>query len=67
MIVYVENKVLEDPAISDDENFGAITKKFCTFRDGMKTNFAMIYAHCIKKKTFRILVEIFIVFIFLRS
>ncbi|XP_037628990.1 NAD kinase isoform X2 [Sebastes umbrosus] len=35
MIVYVENKVLEDPAISDDENFGAITKKFCTFRDDL--------------------------------
>ena len=38
MIVYVEKKVLEDPAISDDENFGAVTKKFCTFRDGMKTS-----------------------------
>ncbi|XP_034000539.1 NAD kinase isoform X1 [Trematomus bernacchii] len=35
MIVYVEKKVLEDPAISDDENFGAITKKFCTFRDDL--------------------------------
>lgn len=34
MIVYVEKKVLEDPAISGDENFGAITKKFCTFREG---------------------------------
>lgn len=35
MIVYVEKKVLEDPAISGDENFGAITKKFCTFREGI--------------------------------
>uniref|UniRef100_A0A8C3A427 NAD(+) kinase n=1 Tax=Cyclopterus lumpus TaxID=8103 RepID=A0A8C3A427_CYCLU len=35
LIVYVEKKVLEDPAISDDENFGAITKKFCTFRDDL--------------------------------
>lgn len=38
MIVYVEKKILEDPAISDDENFGAITEKFCTFRDGMRTS-----------------------------
>ncbi|XP_033942686.1 NAD kinase isoform X2 [Pseudochaenichthys georgianus] len=35
MIVYVEKKILEDPAISDDENFGAITEKFCTFRDDL--------------------------------
>ncbi|XP_068996200.1 NAD kinase isoform X2 [Embiotoca jacksoni] len=35
MIVYVENKVLEDPEISGDENFGAITKKFCTFREDL--------------------------------
>ncbi|XP_022074858.1 NAD kinase isoform X1 [Acanthochromis polyacanthus] len=35
LIVYVEKKVLEDPAISDDENFGAITKKFCTFREDL--------------------------------
>ncbi|KAF7645813.1 hypothetical protein LDENG_00197940 [Lucifuga dentata] len=35
MIVYVEMKVLEDPAISADENFGAITKKFCTFREDL--------------------------------
>lgn len=34
MIVYVEKKVLEDPAISSNENFGAITKDFCTFREG---------------------------------
>lgn len=34
MIVYVEKKVLEDPAISGDESFAAITKKFCTFREG---------------------------------
>lgn len=38
MIVYVEKKVLEDPAISGDESFGAITKNFCTFREGMKTD-----------------------------
>uniref|UniRef100_A0A674NPS9 NAD(+) kinase n=1 Tax=Takifugu rubripes TaxID=31033 RepID=A0A674NPS9_TAKRU len=35
MIVYVEKKVLEDPAISGDENFGAITKNFCTFREDL--------------------------------
>ncbi|XP_060912649.1 NAD kinase isoform X2 [Labrus mixtus] len=35
MAVYVEQKVLEDPAISGDENFGAITKKFCTFREDL--------------------------------
>ncbi|XP_024915211.1 NAD kinase isoform X1 [Cynoglossus semilaevis] len=35
MVVYVEKKVLEDPAISADENFGAITKKFCTFREDL--------------------------------
>uniref|UniRef100_A0AAQ4RHB6 NAD(+) kinase n=1 Tax=Gasterosteus aculeatus aculeatus TaxID=481459 RepID=A0AAQ4RHB6_GASAC len=35
LIVYVEKKVLEDPAILDDENFGTITKKFCTFRDDL--------------------------------
>lgn len=35
MIVYVENKVLEDTAISGDENFGTITKKFCTFREDL--------------------------------
>lgn len=38
MIVCVEKKALEDPAISADENFGAIAKKFCTFREGMKPN-----------------------------
>lgn len=37
MIVYVERKVLEDPAISGDGNFGAIAKNFCTFREGMKS------------------------------
>lgn len=36
MIVYVEKKVLEDPAISGDENFGVITKNFCTFREGLR-------------------------------
>lgn len=34
MIVYVEKKVLDDPAISGDESFGPVTKKFCTFREG---------------------------------
>lgn len=33
MIVYVEKKVLEDPAIINDENFGPVKKKFCTFRE----------------------------------
>ncbi|XP_043846379.1 NAD kinase isoform X2 [Dromiciops gliroides] len=33
MIVYVEKKVLEDPAIINDEHFGAVKKKFCTFRE----------------------------------
>ncbi|KAG8569017.1 hypothetical protein GDO81_014230 [Engystomops pustulosus] len=33
MIVYVEKKVLEDPAIVNDENFGPVKKKFCTFRE----------------------------------
>ncbi|XP_006871834.1 PREDICTED: NAD kinase [Chrysochloris asiatica] len=33
MIVYVEKKVLEDPAIVSDENFGSVKKKFCTFRE----------------------------------
>ncbi|XP_057681648.1 NAD kinase isoform X2 [Corythoichthys intestinalis] len=35
MIVYVEKKVLEDPAISCDDNFGTLTKKFCTFREDL--------------------------------
>ncbi|XP_046895212.1 NAD kinase isoform X1 [Hypomesus transpacificus] len=35
MIVYVESKVLEDPAIAADESFGAIIKKFCTFREDL--------------------------------
>lgn len=34
MIVYVEKKVLEDPAIMDDDSFGPVKKKFCTFREG---------------------------------
>lgn len=34
MIVYVEKKVLEDPAIVDDDSFGPVKKKFCTFREG---------------------------------
>ncbi|XP_072538287.1 NAD kinase isoform X1 [Salminus brasiliensis] len=33
MIVYVERKVLEDPAIANDESFVAVKKKFCTFRE----------------------------------
>ncbi|KAI1892592.1 hypothetical protein AGOR_G00135170 [Albula goreensis] len=33
MIVYVERKVLEDPAIAGDESFVAVKKKFCTFRE----------------------------------
>lgn len=55
LIVYVEKKVLEDPAILDDENFGTITKKFCTFRDGMKThsvNFAMTACTLCVQKVF---------------
>lgn len=35
MIVYVEKKVLEDPAIVSDESFGPVKKKFCTFREGV--------------------------------
>nr|XP_042708769.1 NAD kinase isoform X2 [Chrysemys picta bellii] len=33
MIVYVEKKVLEDPAIVNDDHFGPVKKKFCTFRE----------------------------------
>nr|XP_060615019.1 NAD kinase isoform X2 [Anolis sagrei ordinatus] len=33
MIVYVEKKVLEDPAIMNDDSFGAMKKRFCTFRE----------------------------------
>ncbi|XP_030639806.1 NAD kinase isoform X2 [Chanos chanos] len=33
MIVYVERKVLEDPAIANDESFVAVRKNFCTFRE----------------------------------
>uniref|UniRef100_UPI00398F3062 NAD kinase-like isoform X1 n=1 Tax=Pristiophorus japonicus TaxID=55135 RepID=UPI00398F3062 len=33
MIVYVEKKVLEDPTIAHDENFGPL-QKLCTFREG---------------------------------
>uniref|UniRef100_A0A3B5KZR2 NAD(+) kinase n=1 Tax=Xiphophorus couchianus TaxID=32473 RepID=A0A3B5KZR2_9TELE len=35
LMVYVEKKVLDDPAISGDEVFAAITKKFCTFREDL--------------------------------
>lgn len=34
MIVYVEKKVLEDPAIVGDDSFGPVKKRFCTFREG---------------------------------
>lgn len=30
----MEKKVLEDPAIVGDDNFGPVKKKFCTFREG---------------------------------
>ncbi len=33
MIVYVERKVIEDPAIAN-ESFVSIKKNFCTFREG---------------------------------
>ncbi|XP_064423759.1 NAD kinase [Latimeria chalumnae] len=33
MIVYVEKKALEDPAILNDDSFGPVKKKFCTFRE----------------------------------
>ncbi|XP_054440089.1 NAD kinase [Pteronotus mesoamericanus] len=33
MVVYVEKKVLEDPAIVADDDFGPVKKKFCTFRE----------------------------------
>ncbi|KAF4070655.1 hypothetical protein AMELA_G00287960 [Ameiurus melas] len=33
MIVYVERKVLEDPAIANDESFVAVKKSFCTFSE----------------------------------
>uniref|UniRef100_A0AAY5L5X9 NAD(+) kinase n=2 Tax=Esox lucius TaxID=8010 RepID=A0AAY5L5X9_ESOLU len=35
MIVYVEKKVLADPAIAGDESFGTIIQKFCTFREDL--------------------------------
>lgn len=44
MIVYVEKKVLEDPAIASDENFGPVKKKFCTFREGVCLSFASWFA-----------------------
>lgn len=34
MIVYVEKKVLEDPAVVGDGGFGPVKKRFCTFREG---------------------------------
>ncbi|XP_019514104.1 PREDICTED: NAD kinase [Hipposideros armiger] len=33
MVVYVEKKVLEDPAIVGDDSFGPVKRKFCTFRE----------------------------------
>lgn len=48
MIVYVENKVLEDPAISADENFGAIAKKFCTFREGIRIFPVVVVVVCFR-------------------
>uniref|UniRef100_A0A674DNU6 NAD(+) kinase n=1 Tax=Salmo trutta TaxID=8032 RepID=A0A674DNU6_SALTR len=35
IIVYVERKVLADPAIQADESFAAIIQKFCTFREDL--------------------------------
>ncbi|XP_041702380.1 NAD kinase isoform X2 [Coregonus clupeaformis] len=35
MIVYVERKVLADPAIAADESFAAVIQKFCTFREDL--------------------------------
>lgn len=34
MVVYVEKKVLDDPAIVGDDSFGPVKRKFCTFREG---------------------------------
>ncbi|XP_042113334.1 NAD kinase isoform X1 [Ovis aries] len=33
MVVYVEKKVLEDPALLSDDHFGPVKRKFCTFRE----------------------------------
>ncbi|XP_065103852.1 NAD kinase isoform X2 [Paramisgurnus dabryanus] len=33
MVVYVERKVLEDPAVANDESFIPIKKNFCTFTE----------------------------------
>ncbi|XP_020953141.1 NAD kinase isoform X3 [Sus scrofa] len=33
MIVYVEKKVLEDPALVSDDHFGPMKRRFCTFRE----------------------------------
>ncbi|XP_023649389.1 NAD kinase isoform X1 [Paramormyrops kingsleyae] len=35
LIVYVEKKVLEDPAIASDESLVAVKKKFCTFQEDL--------------------------------
>uniref|UniRef100_A0A4W5MBI7 NAD(+) kinase n=1 Tax=Hucho hucho TaxID=62062 RepID=A0A4W5MBI7_9TELE len=35
MIVYVERKVLVDPAIQSDESFAVVIQKFCTFREDL--------------------------------
>lgn len=39
MVVYVEKKVLEDPAIVGDDSFGPVKRKFCTFREGEPPHF----------------------------
>ncbi|XP_051964282.1 NAD kinase-like isoform X1 [Xyrauchen texanus] len=33
MIVYMERKALEDPAIANDDSFVSVNKNFCTFRE----------------------------------
>lgn len=48
MIVYVEKKVLEDPAIASDDNFGPVKKKFCTFREGVLQPPALAAPCCLR-------------------
>lgn len=43
MIVYVEKKVLEDPAIAHDDSFGPVKKKFCTFSEGRDLNLTSFF------------------------
>ncbi|XP_026571694.1 NAD kinase isoform X1 [Pseudonaja textilis] len=33
MLVYVEKKILDDPAIMNDESFASVKKRFCTFSE----------------------------------